>query len=110
LTPDTGSFPFAGYPVLERIAACESEGSPTAIPRQFHSDGSILWGNDPKTGKPIMRDVGILQINTWAHAEEIVAMHLDVISSETDNIKFGEYLYNKYGTQPWTASEGCWGK
>ena len=65
------------YPILEHIAACESTGNPNGTPRQFNTNGSPLWGNDAKTGKPIMRDVGIFQINTWAHADELKKLGLD---------------------------------
>ena len=58
---------------LYRIAACESNGSPNAVPRQFNADGSILWGEEhTPTGTIIVqRDCGLFQINTWAHAAEL---------------------------------------
>jgi hypothetical protein len=93
---------------LERIAACESTGSVTGEPRQFLPDGSPLWGTDPKTRKPIKRDVGILQINTWAHKDELAKLGLNVVDSEADNIKYGIMLYERSGTEPWIASEDCW--
>lgn len=101
---------FAQNPVLERISACESTGDPNGTPRQFNSDGTPLWGNDPKTGKPIMRDVGIMQVNTWAHSAEIASSGLDVVNSEWDNAWYGFVLYKRSGTAPWAASKGCWGK
>src|SRR5580704_5631935 len=55
----------ADNPVLRRVSACESTGNPDGTPRQFNADGSPLWGNDPTTGKPIQRDLGEFQINTW---------------------------------------------
>jgi hypothetical protein len=106
--PEAKNDPFSGYPILERIAACESTGNPVGIPRQFLPDGTPLWGNDPKTGKPIKRDVGVLQINTWAHKDELAKLGLDVVDSEADNIKYGIMLYERSGTQPWIASEDCW--
>jgi hypothetical protein len=98
---------YAAYPTLRRIAACESTGSPDGIPRQFNDDGSILWGNDPKTGQPIHRDMGELQINTWVWASTAQKMGLD-LKTEAGNFAFGVFLYQKYGTAPWTASAGCW--
>ena len=56
--------------ILERVAACESTGSPDGTPRQFNSDGSILWGRDA-SGTVIQRDCGMFQINTKAHADEL---------------------------------------
>jgi hypothetical protein len=98
---------FLQYPILKRIAACESTGDPDGTPRQFNSDGSLLWGNDPKTGKPIERDAGIFQINEWVWKPTAEKMGLD-LATEAGNLSFGEYLYLKYGTAPWTASEKCW--
>lgn len=106
---------YALAPILRTIAACESTGSPTGQPRQFLANGSPLWGeeNDPTTGKVIIvqRDVGELQINTWAHAEEIKKLGLDVIGSEADNVYYGYLLYQQSGTVPWNASKKtCWGQ
>jgi hypothetical protein len=99
---------YAEVPVLREIAACESTGSKTGQPRQFLPNGDVLWGNDPKTGQPIKRDVGELQINTWVWGKEAAGMDLDIVNSEHDNVYFGYLLYEKYGEQPWSASEGCW--
>jgi hypothetical protein len=98
---------FNGYPLLERIAACETTGSVTGTPRQFLPDGSILWGIDPKTHKRIQRDEGILQINTWVWQASATQMG-DNLNTLEGNLAFGKYLYQKYGTAPWSASEGCW--
>jgi hypothetical protein len=98
---------YAGYPTLRRIAGCESTGDPNGIPRQFLADGSILWGNDPKTGQPIHRDMGELQINTWVWASTATKMGFD-LKTEQGNVAFGKYLYDKLGAAPWYASEGCW--
>jgi hypothetical protein len=97
------------YPVLERISACESTGDMKGTPRQFNSDGTPLWGNDVKTGKPIKRDVGIFQINTIAHAAELSKLGLDVISNIDDNADYALILYERDGTEPWDASKNCWG-
>jgi len=97
-----------GYMQLKKVAACESTGSVENEPRQFNSDGSILWGNDPATGKPVKRDCGELQINTIAHAKEIATLGLDVCNSEADNIVYGKILYDREGLTPWFASRNCW--
>jgi hypothetical protein len=107
LTANGLSDVFLKYPILKKIAACESTGDPNGTPRQFNSDGSVLWGNDPKTGKPIERDAGIFQINEWVWKPLAEKMGLD-LATEAGNLAFGEFLYLKYGTSPWTASEGCW--
>ena len=95
-------------PVLERVAACESTGDPNGTPRQFNNDGTPLWGNDPTTGKPVMRDVGIFQINTWVHADELKKLGLDVVHSEADNETYALILYRRNGLKDWAASKGCW--
>lgn len=100
--------PFAGYPLLERISACESTGDPNGTPRQFLADGSVLWGNDPTTGKPIKRDLGILQINTYVWGS-LAAKMGDDLYTEAGNAAFGKWLFATYGSSPWNASKGCWG-
>jgi hypothetical protein len=102
---------YATAPILRPIFACESSGDKNGTPRQFKSDGGILWGHDPKTGLEIKRDVGEAQINTWVHEDEIAAQHLNVKTNEWDNVWFGYELYLESGTQPWIASKAtCWGK
>jgi hypothetical protein len=49
--------PWERYMRLKRVAACESTGDVHGTPRQFHLNGSPLWGNDRKTGLPVTRDV-----------------------------------------------------
>ena len=71
-------------------------------------DGSVLWGNDPTTGKPIKRDEGILQINTWVWGKLAASMG-DDLATEAGNTAFGKYLFDKYGSAPWNPSKGCWG-
>jgi hypothetical protein len=95
-------------PLLRRIAACESTGDPNGTPRQFNSDGSLLWGNDPKTGKPIERDCGEFQENQWVWSSKEKQLDLNVCKSATDNITFALWLYDRYGTSPWDASKNCW--
>lgn len=92
---------------MERIAACETTGSVSGTPTQFMPDGSILWGENPVTKERIKRDEGILQINTYVWGS-LAAKMGDDLATASGNIAFGEYLFNKYGTAPWTASENCW--
>lgn len=117
ITPPTKQFraiamvvdDWAGYSLLKIIAACESTGNANKEPRQFLPDGSVLWGNDPETGKSIKRDEGILQINTYVWKPLADSMS-DDLSTKIGNIAFGKYLFNKYGSDPWTPSRGCWGR
>ncbi len=97
---------WAGYPILRRICACESTGSPTSEPRQFNDDGSILWGKEK--GKIVKRDVGACQINTKAHKKILKQMDLDVINSLEDNVEYAKILYDRNGVNDWRASISCW--
>lgn len=99
---------WATDPNLERVCSCESWGDPSKVPRQFNTDGSPLWGNDPKTGKPIKRDVGECQINTLAHADELARLHLDVVNSAADNVAYANILYQRNGLKDWAPSKQCW--
>lgn len=92
-------------PIIQRIAGCESTGDPSGIPRQFNSDGSILWGNDSE-GKVIKRDCGEFQINTWVWGRDPQGQ--DVCASQSANISFAMSLYSQHGTSPWNASKSCW--
>jgi hypothetical protein len=93
---------------LERACSCESWGDPNRVPRQFRSDGLPLWGIDPKTNEPIMRDVGQCQINTIAHAEEVARLNLDVVNSAEDNAYYADILFKRNGLRDWSASQSCW--
>jgi hypothetical protein len=94
--------------VLKRVAACESTGNPNGTPRQFQSDGSILWGLDPITGLPVHRDCGEFQINTRAHKAELDTYALDVCHSQRDNEAYALILYYRNGLNDWSASKSCW--
>lgn len=92
-------------PIMQRIAGCESTGDASGTPREFNSNGSILWGNDSQ-GKVIKRDCGEFQINTWVWGRN--PQKQDVCESQSANISFAMSLYSKYGTSPWNASKSCW--
>lgn len=84
-------------PILIEIARCESEF------RQFDKNGNII------RGRANPDDVGVMQINEFYHLETARKMGIDLKTTE-GNVAFGKYLYNKYGTSPWSASEPCWSK
>src|SRR5579862_6759430 len=94
--------------MLYRVAACESTGNPNGTPRQFNSDGSILWGNDPNIKGATTTDVGMFQISLKYHGNEVRQLGLDVVHSEQDNITYALLLYRRFGLQPWSASRHCW--
>jgi len=86
------------YPVLDRIAECESNNS------HYDKNGQVmLRGNTNKTV-----DVGVFQINSvwFAKATEL---GLD-LTKEADNREFAKYLYTTRGTEDWVYSKKCWAK
>jgi len=79
------------------IARCESTF------RHTLADGSVLRGRvDPA-------DTGVMQINLRYHGETAKKLGLDV-TDIYDNMAYARNLYERQGTQPWSASEPCWGK
>lgn len=87
---------FADIPVMIEVARCESTF------RHELTDGSILQGRvDPA-------DTGVMQINKRYHEATATAMTLD-LDDLYDNMAYARYLYEKQGTQPWSASMPCWG-
>jgi len=53
--------------------------------------------------------MGIYQINLGYWSKTAGRMELD-LSKESDNRAFASWLYDEYGTQPWSASKHCWSK
>ena len=96
-----------GYPKLKRVCSCESNGNPDGEPRQFNKDGTPLWGNNPKTGRPEKKDVGLCQISLPYHGKETKRLGLDVIYSGADNLTYAKILWDKQGAVPWKASSRC---
>jgi hypothetical protein len=87
----------ADEPILVDIARCESTF------RQFDQTGNILRG----VVNP--GDVGVMQINESYHADEAAKLGYNIYTVE-GNVAFGRYLYEKYGTDPWSSSSPCWGE
>lgn len=87
---------FQDIPVMAEVARCESTF------RHELEDGSILQGRvDPA-------DTGVMQINKRYHQSTAIAMNLN-LDDIYDNMAYARYLYEKQGTQPWSASMPCWG-
>lgn len=88
---------FEDIPVMIQVARCESTF------RHTLSDGSVLKGKvDPA-------DTGVMQINKRYHLETAEKLGLD-LENIYDNMAYARYLYEKQGTQPWSASSPCWGR
>ena len=88
---------FSDIPVMIQVARCESTF------RHTLADGSVL------RGKVDGRDTGVMQINTYYHGEtaEELGLNLEVLE---DNMAYARNLYERQGTQPWSASSPCWGR
>ena len=88
---------FRDIPVMIQVARCESTF------RHTLADGSVLKGKvDP-------RDTGVMQINKGYHGATAQKLGLD-LHDIYDNMEYARYLYEKQGTQPWSASSPCWGR
>jgi hypothetical protein len=88
---------FSDIPVMIQVARCESTF------RHTLEDGSVL------RGKVDNRDTGVMQINTYYHGATAEELGLDLEDLE-DNMAYARALYEKQGTQPWSASAPCWSR
>lgn len=86
---------FSDIPVMIQVARCESTF------RHTLEDGSVLQG------KVDSADTGVMQINKRYHSKTAVQLGLD-LENIHDNMAYARYLYEKQGTQPWSASAPCW--
>jgi hypothetical protein len=78
-----------------QIARCESTF------RHTLSDGTVLRGQVDGA------DTGVMQINTRYHGETAKQLGLD-LTDLYDNMAYARDLYERQGTQPWSASAPCW--
>ncbi len=88
---------FADIPVMIQVARCESQF------RHTLADGTVL------RGRVDSRDVGVMQINTYYHGDTADALGLDLLNIY-DNMAYARDLYERQGTQPWSASAPCWSR
>ena len=86
------------YPVLARIAQCESGNT------HIDKNGQVLMrGNTNRTV-----DIGRYQINSVWFAEA-TKQGLD-LTKDKDNEEFAKFLFSTRGTEPWVYSKKCWSK
>ena len=81
---------------MAEVARCESTF------RHFNSSGNILRGEVNKS------DIGVMQINTYYHGDTADRLGIDLFTLD-GNLEYARDLYERKGTQPWSASEPCWG-
>ncbi len=85
-------------PVLHRIAVAESGD------RQFGRDGQVvIHANSNGT-----YDTGRYQVNSiWNKKATEMGFNL---MDEKDNEAFAIYLFERFGSEPWSASKSAWNK
>ena len=88
---------FSDIPVMVQVARCESTFQHTL------ADGTVLRGYVDD------RDTGVMQINTYYHGDTADSLELD-LENIYDNMAYARDLYERQGTQPWSASRPCWGR
>jgi len=88
---------FADIPVMIQVARCESTF------RHTLADGTVLRGHVDN------RDTGVMQINTGYHGATADTLELD-LENIYDNMAYARDLYERQGTQPWSASRPCWSR
>ena len=87
---------FKDIPIMIQIARCESTF------KQLNNDGEAIRNHKSSA-------TGVMQIMASIHEDDAAELGMDINTLE-GNIRFAEYLYNKYGTRPWNSSKPCWGK
>lgn len=80
------------------IMSCESSLKPEARNVNFDK-ANTAWS----------ADIGYWQINDYFHKSRMNDLGLD-INNQWDNLEYGFILLKASGTQPWSASKGCWSK
>lgn len=95
---------FEKYPLLVKIAWCESGQGSGRPYRQFEADGSPFKS---RLGTP---DFGAFQISDTHWARDAKALGLDYKHSLEDNFRMAVYILKKQGYNAWAASETCWAK
>lgn len=88
---------YADTPILIEIARCESTF------RHSDKEGNVIRGRVDKA------DVGVMQINERYHLEKAKSLGFDLHTIQ-GNTAYAEYLYEKEGAKPWSASAKCWSK
>lgn len=86
---------YSDTPILVEIARCEST-------LMHYKNGKLVRGRVDNA------DVGVMQINERYHLETAEKLGYNIHTIE-GNVAYAQYLYDKLGTQPWSASKPCWG-
>jgi hypothetical protein len=87
------------FPVLDRIAKCESGNN------QLAKNGQVVVHVN-KNGSV---DVGAMQINLSVWGQKATDLGYNLMVGK-DNRAFALFIYQNYGTDSWSSSENCWNK
>ncbi|MBX4197721.1 hypothetical protein KW782_00095 [Candidatus Parcubacteria bacterium] len=88
---------FAKTPILAEIAYCESRFT------HYTYTGTVV------RGKIVHEDVGVMQINEDYHLKTAEKLGYNIHSLQ-GNLAYAQYLYERQGVQPWSASAPCWNR
>lgn len=91
------------FPVLERIADCESGSGKKGTGTQFRGGQVILHANKNGT-----TDIGKYQINMYVWRKQATKLGYN-LATKKGNTKMAEWIYLNYGTGSWKYSKKCWG-
>lgn len=87
---------FVKTPILAEVSRCESRF------RQYAKNGEVMRG-------VVEEDVGLMQINEYFHKSTAEKLGYNLATID-GNLGYAKYLYEREGTQPWSASAYCWSK
>jgi len=83
-------------PILLKIAKCESNNN------HYDKNGQVLINAS--------HDIGRFQVNVPIWGKKAHEMGLN-LADERDNETFARFLYENFGSEPWSASKkSCWAK
>jgi hypothetical protein len=82
-------------------------GQDEALARKIIFCESTVYSGAVGNHAVVGKDIGYWQINTYFHESDALKMGYNIYKWE-DNLEYGFWLLSKQGTQPWSASRGCW--
>lgn len=88
-------------PELKAICGCESMGN-WKNPQHFNKGKIIIGRTTPD-------DKGICQINKRYWGAKAKELGFNILE-RNGNIQMANWIYERQGTQPWSASKGCWNR
>lgn len=90
------------YPVLDRIADCESGNGTKGSSKHMLNGQVLLKANTNGT-----IDIGRYQVNLTYWGKKATELGYD-LTKEADNKAVAEWIYKNKGTTDWSSSQKCW--